>query len=133
MIVVIDASAGFELLTDSQSGQEIRESIEQAELVMAPDLYVAEITNVCWKAVRRKELSIQEAVLGLRMAIAVVDIFRPASDLAVEALREASTSGHTAYDVLYLVLARREGASVISLDKGLLRLAGNMGVSLHSS
>lgn len=128
MIVVVDASAGFELLTDSLTGQHIRKTLEQAEATIAPDLYVSELANICWKAVQRNELSLDQATLGLRLSLSVIDIWKTSNDIAVEALREANMSGHPAYDLMYLITARREGATLISLDKGMRALAKKMGV-----
>ncbi len=130
MIAVLDTSAGFELLTATTSGSAVRRMLQDVELTIAPDLYISEMTNVCWKAVERKELSFEQAVSGLRFSLSIVDVIKPSREIAVEALHEARTHGHSAYDLMYLIAARREGASLVTLDKGMSTLAKKMGIAL---
>lgn len=126
MIVVVDASAGFEMLTDSAIGASIRKLLESAETTIAPELYISEVTNIFWKATKRKELSLDQAITGLRLCISVVEFFKSTAEIAVEALKEAELSGHSAYDLMYLITARRESASIVTVDKGMQALAKKM-------
>ncbi|MDL1952047.1 type II toxin-antitoxin system VapC family toxin, partial [Acidobacteria bacterium ACD] len=51
-------------------------------------------------------------------------------ELAVEALSEASRYGHPVYDLLYAVLARREGCKVLTFDRRLTSLLRELGISV---
>jgi len=46
----------------------------------------------------------------------MVDRRHPAADLTQEVLREASTRKHPVFDLFYAVLARREGAAIVTVD-----------------
>lgn len=54
----------------------------------------------------------------------------PDRTLAVEALAEAAARQHPVYDLLYIVLARRHGAHLLTLDARLSNLAADMGIGV---
>ena len=94
-------------------------------VVLAPDLFAAEAANALWKYVKAGDLSQERAVELLRRALDLVDILVPSSELAVEALATAAQAGHPVYDFLYAVLARRNGAPLLTMDRPLAtRLQG---------
>lgn len=78
------------------------EALESAELVLAPELMLTEVTNTLWWQCAGQ---LQAATLQARL--------RLAADLV----------DHPVYNCLYLVLARREVASLLSADQRLLDLA----------
>ena len=59
----------------------------------------------------------------------MVDEFCGTKDLLREALIEAIRLDHPVYDLLYLVLARREGATLFTLDQKLQNLCLDNGVN----
>ena len=129
-MIVIDASAGFELITDTSAGAAIREKLKEAESIVAPDLFISEVANVCWKAVRREAISAEDAVKGLRFILSLIDRIVPAQDMAVEALSQACLANHSVYDLMYLTLAKREAAKLLTLDQGMMKLAKRLGVKV---
>lgn len=129
MIVVLDASAGYELLLDSALGDHIRQALQEVDLVIAPDLFISELANTCWKAVKFKALSSDEAIRGLRFGLSLIDNFVNSADLIVEALSQACLADHPVYDLTYLTLAKREAAKLLTLDKQLKKLASKAGVA----
>ncbi len=70
---------------------------------------MAEVTSGLWKYVIAGHLTIDEAMSRLVDALELVEHRVPATELAAEALREASARRHAVYDLYYAVLARREG------------------------
>lgn len=68
--------------------------------------------------VRAGELAVDEAVAKLDRALALVDSLVPVEELAKESLVAAADAGHPVYDLAYAVLARREGATVVTADRG---------------
>ena len=60
---------------------------------------------------------------------ALVDCFHDDASLAKEALSESIRYRHPAYDMFYLVLARRTGATLFTLDKKMWALARDMHVN----
>ena len=67
---------------------------------------------------------------ALEQAIAMPDEFVPASDLYREAFAMAIAGQRPAYDMFFLVLARRNNAVLASLDKGLLTFAAKHDVKI---
>ena len=106
----------------------IVEHLEHADRVTVPDLYFAEIANALWKYVRTGDLTLDEAQVMLSTGSAIPDDVFPARELATAALATSTAFNHPAYDALYAVTARREGAAVCTIDLRLARLLGDMRV-----
>ena len=58
--------------------------------------------------------------------LGLVDQFEPDRELQVEALALACHLDHPVYDCLYLALARREAARILTADQRLQRLANQV-------
>jgi predicted nucleic acid-binding protein len=125
---VLDASAAVRQVVDPSGAPEIYKLVGQAELVLAPELFVAETANAFWKYLRAGRLTREQCELGLGAALELVDDFVPLEPLASEAFDLAATMGRPVYDVFYLVLARRNGAILATADRQLLHDAAVLGV-----
>jgi predicted nucleic acid-binding protein len=89
----------------------------------APELIMAECANAAWKKIRRREISVEEAVRALR-AIATVPVNLIAASPFVEAaVRAAVILDHPAYDCIYLALAERRGWPFVTADERFVRKA----------
>ena len=128
MIAVIDASAGVELVLRRAAARKIGGVLVEADWVIAPNLYISETANVFWKYRQLADFPRDECERYVRQAMALPDEFFPESDLYVEAFDMACLLGHPVYDMMYLVLARRQGAMLLTLDQKLDRMAGKAGV-----
>lgn len=128
MTAVLDASAAVRQVTRPSGTPEIFSLVAQADLVLAPELYVAEVTNAFWKYLRAGVLTREQCERGLTAALALVDDLVPLEPMCREAFDLAATMGRAAYDAFYLVLARRNGAVLVTNDRQLLRDAGVLGV-----
>ncbi|WP_025323210.1 type II toxin-antitoxin system VapC family toxin [Deferrisoma camini] len=126
--VVLDASAAVRLVLGLGGAESIAEVLERAAVVLAPDLFHAEVANALWKYCRGQHIRVEEALAHRETAAALVDREVPTEDLAREALWEASNRSHPVYDLLYLVLARRFGCAVCTADRKLASLARQMGL-----
>ncbi len=114
MTVVLDASAGIEIGLGRDNSQIYKESLEQASKVISSDLYKAEVTNVLWKYVKAKFLTKDVALQRLQYCLNLVDEYLDISDNNQESLIESIRIDHSVYDVLYLTIARRNGAILIT-------------------
>jgi predicted nucleic acid-binding protein len=116
-IFVVDASLVIKWFVPEINAEAARQWLEASHDYVAPDLLFAEIGNVVWKKVRRKELSEAEArqlVTDLpRLAVETV----ATRSLLQDALAVALTAGITAYDAMYLTLAVRLETQVITGDQ----------------
>ena len=93
-------------------------ALDGAELV-APTLLSFELANVCLTKCRRHP-DLREALLAafqLRGRLGIAETAVDHEDVLELALR----SGLTAYDASYLLLARKLGAELVTLDEALTR------------
>ncbi len=127
-MIVVDASAAVEYLLQTELGVRVAGVLERGN-VAAPELLDAEVLSVVRREVlskRLKESRAREALTDLR-------------DWGLERighrmlLDEAwSLRGRlTAYDALYVALARVRNAALVTAD-GPLSRAGGLGVTVHN-
>jgi predicted nucleic acid-binding protein len=103
---VLDATAAVRLILADPAAADLAERVVGAALVLAPELMLSELANTLWKLQRADRL----------------DNLDP-QELLAEARALACHLNHPVYDCLYLALARREAASLISSDRRLNALA----------
>jgi predicted nucleic acid-binding protein len=123
MIAVLDASAAVEVVLQRPMAGQLNKYLSEADWVIAPTLFISEVTNVFWKYQRLTDLSLQDCERGLEQAIALPDDFIDEHDFFREAFKLSSTLGHSVYDIMYLIAARRNNAVLLTLDKKLIRTA----------
>jgi predicted nucleic acid-binding protein len=120
---VLDASAAVRLILGDPAAAAVAEQIREAALVMAPELMLTEVANTLWKLQRADQLADLDPQQLLADARDLADRVEPDRHLHAEALALACHHDHPVYDCLYLALARREAATLISVDRRLLQLA----------
>ncbi|MFM7547694.1 MAG: type II toxin-antitoxin system VapC family toxin [Cyanobacteriota bacterium] len=120
---VLDASAAVRLTLGDTSASGLEEPIRTASLVLAPELMLTEVTNTLWKLQRADQLAGLHPQQLLMDARELVDRVEPDRHLQAEALALACHLNHPVYDCLYLALARREAATLVSADRRLNALA----------
>jgi len=128
--VVLDASAALRVVLASPGIEEALETLERASLVLAPSLFASETANALWKLGSKGLLPPEALAERWEMAMALPTRLCPYHELAVEALSEASRHGHPVYDLLYAVLARREGCRVLTFDRRLISLLRKLGIGV---
>jgi len=114
---VLDASAAVHLVMNSQHAAHLVTKLEEVAIVKTPDLFCSEAANALWKYVRAGELTLDLALTRLEQAMGLVDGVVPQRTLAPEALVAAAKHQRSVYDMTYAVLARRSGATVITMDR----------------
>lgn len=122
MIVVLDASAGIEIILARPRAEQFSNFIRDSDVVLSTELYRAETANTLWKYYQHGLLTEQEALQKSEDVVNIVDQFFEIKKNLYESLSEAMKLQHSVYDLLYLTLARRQGATLVSLDKKLLQL-----------
>lgn len=120
---VLDASAAVRLILADPAAADLAERVGGAALVLAPELMLTELANTLWKLERADRLNGLDPQELLAEARELVDRLEPDRHLQAEALALACHLNHPVYDCLYLALARREAASLISSDRRLNALA----------
>lgn len=131
MKVVLDASAAVATVVENPSGPAVLDVLSRASVVITPQFYVCEVTSGLWKYVVAKQMSVSDAAERLDAVLKLVDRYDPEAPLAQEVLRESSVRQHAVYDLFYAVLARREGAAILTLDARLKKVARAMGTAIY--
>jgi predicted nucleic acid-binding protein len=132
MRIVLDASAAANIILRTDLAPSLIERLGQGSLVIAPTLFHGEIANTLWKYVRCGDLSKDTALARYAEAVGLVDAFEADEALATETLSAAIRYNHPVYDLLYVILARRHGCRVLTVDKRLITLVGQIDESLLS-
>ena len=130
--IVLDASAAVHLVMESEYAGTLVETLSLADAAIAPDLFYCEVANSLWKYLQNGSLETNEALARMDKASSLIDFAFSSRVLAAEALIAAETHAHPVYDLTYAVLARRYGATVVTMDRRFLRLLGTMGIAASS-
>lgn len=128
MKFVIDASAAAEYLLHTSLGLRVAELIEDAEMV-APELLDVEILSVLRRAVLKKRLDEERALLAIE-DLAGWDVERISHSIL---LHEAWQHRHniSAYDAFYVSAARMYDAPLLTAD-GPLSKAPGLGIVVQN-
>lgn len=121
MTRVIDASVACKWFFEEPLSADARELALVHPALVAPDLIIAECANVAWRRVRDGQVSVEQAEASLKALPDWFQTLTPSADLHQSAFRIARTLGHPVYDCLYIALAARDAAPLITADKALLR------------
>ena len=119
MICVLDASAAIEVYLNRPGSKDIHEHLRTANLVVAPDLYCSEVSNVFWKLLKADQLSREDCESGIYTCLNLVDDLIPVSELSQEVFAAAIANNMTAYDMYYAVITRRYNGRLLTMDKKL--------------
>ena len=123
---VLDASAVVRLILLDPVAADWAQTLETAGMVLAPELMLTELANTLWKLHRAPQLQGVNPQELLAHAKGLVDHIEPDRQLQVEALALAIHFNHSVYDCLYLALARREAAILLTADRKLQALASQV-------
>jgi predicted nucleic acid-binding protein len=116
MIVVLDVSAAIEIILQKDKKDLFDTVYKRGTWIIAPDLFVAEITNVLWKYHKAKVITHEDCIQYVQDGIDLVDDFIDPRELWKESLAEGIKNNHSIYDMYYSVLARRNDAVLITND-----------------
>ena len=128
MKIVLDVSAAFAIITGAPASRYFRPKVESATQVLAPDLYYSEATNAAWKFHHIEDLSPEDALKMAKRAIQLIDIFISSETLWKAALELACGLGHPTYDCYYLKLAQEEAATLLTMDKRVIKITKTLGI-----
>ena len=128
-MVVLDCCAAMAILEESPIGQALRASMLEGERVVAPTVFVPELGNAHWQTAKAGLLDPVMIEERINEGMDLVDEFVEVKGLIVEATQEALRYNHPVYDMLYLVLTRRNGATLFTLDKKLANICCKAGVN----
>jgi len=126
--VVIDVSGITEILFRKEKMEEYINIINESETVIAPNLYIPELTNTLWKYVKKNIYTEEESALYVKDGISYIDHFIDSKTLWQEAFSEGIKINHSIYDMFYMICARRESAILLTCDMELIEICQKNGV-----
>lgn len=101
----IDSDIALSILEDDRS------------VLLVPDFFFSEVTNILWKSIQREELSLEKAKMSLAMIKQVDFQVFNSYDLAMEALDLSVQVKQAVYDCIYLALAINNDCEMITADE----------------
>lgn len=128
-MIVMDASAALAISMGLDVGDALHLLKLPDEEILAPSLMCSEVSHALTKYIRGNYISTEDALACGRDAILLIDRFVDDGTLWVEATSESVRLNHSSYDMFYLILARREGATLFTLDRKLQALCAENGVN----
>jgi predicted nucleic acid-binding protein len=126
--VVLDASAAIAVALHRGPVARLEGMLEQADVVLAPELFIPEVVNTVWKYHQFERLSLDACDRALEAAVGLVDVLVSSKETYAEAFLLARATGRPAYDMFYLALARREDAILLTSDARLRKEAERQGI-----
>lgn len=130
MIIVLDVSASIEILFQREKADKFKGVYNQGSWIIAPDLFIAEITNVLWKYYKAGLITHKDCIQYIQDGIDMIDDFLDAKELWKEALAEGIKNNHSIYDMYYAVLARRNDATLITNDEALAKVCEKLSIDI---
>jgi len=115
--LVVDTSIAVKWYFPEEHQDAALRVLSDLHTLSAPDLLTVEFTNVLWKHVRRGTATVAEVRIALDALLGVPLTLYPSADLVGLALDLACETGRTAYDCLYLALARLQGGQLVTADE----------------
>ena len=123
MILVVDASVAAMWFLPEPLSEEAALLLAPRYDLVAPDLILLEVGGVLLRALRRDEIGLAEATEAFAARLPAAVRTFPAVDDGEAAFDVARRHGGTIYDAVYVALARRLNAPVITNDAGLASVA----------
>lgn len=122
-VAVLDTMVfAYALLGVTKHRDQAAAILERVDEIVVPDILHSELTNVVSRWVRAEKLPIELGRQTLRDAAALMTWVEPAEAIWERALELAVEHEHPAYDTMYVALAERVSAPLITYDTKLARL-----------
>ena len=123
--LVVDASVAIKWFLPEPDAEPAVALLRAGHRLIAPDLLWIEVASVLWKVARRGSLTAEEAERMISDAAAFPVEIIDSGMLLTEALRIATATDRTVYDSLYVALAVRQDAVMVTADERLVNALAN--------
>jgi predicted nucleic acid-binding protein len=116
-MIIVDANVAIKWIIKQPLRDRALAVLTRSDILVAPTLFVSEMTSALWQYVRAGQIASEQARRGLVAALAQVALLEADAELAERALTVALELGYAPYDCLYLVAALRRNAPFVTADK----------------
>ena len=117
MRFVVDASVAVKLLVDEPDSDVARELAASGRELHAPRLMASEVANVLWRKARQGQIERADAGAAMALLSDMPVRWNDDETVGADAVRLALALDHPVYDCVYLALAHRIGATVVTADR----------------
>ena len=117
MRFVVDASVAVKLLVDEPGSDAARELTASGEELHAPRLMASEVANALWRKARLGQIGRADAGAALAWMTEMPVRWNDDEAVSADAVRLALALDHPVYDCVYLALAQRIGAVMLTADR----------------
>ncbi|MBW8858440.1 MAG: type II toxin-antitoxin system VapC family toxin [Caulobacter sp.] len=122
MTIVIDASVALKWVLEEEGSDQAR-AVAASEIMVAPDLWLIECSNVLTTKVRRGQITAVGSSQALDVLVSAPVRIMPTRGLIGLAHGLALELNKSAYDCLYLAVAVSERATMVTADAAFFRAA----------
>ena len=128
MTIILDVSAAIQIVLKKEKANFFNEWYKKANWIIAPDLYISELTNVLWKYNKAEILDHDTCKEYVQDGIDLIDDYFELKEIWKEVLGESIKNNHPAYDMFYAVLARRNDGVLVTNDSKLIKICKDINI-----
>lgn len=114
--VVVDASVAVKWYLPEDRSAQARQLLASGKALLAPSLVILEIGHAMWAAARGGRTTAEAGRAAVENALCAFTEVTPDLELVRDASAFLNSLQHPIYDCLYLALARRSGATLVTAD-----------------
>jgi len=117
MRFVVDASVTLKWLVAEEDADIADRLAASGQELHAPRLMASEVANALWRKVRQGQMERAEAGAAMALLVDAPVCWNDDETVGADAVRLALALDHPVYDCMYLALAHRIGATVVTADR----------------
>jgi predicted nucleic acid-binding protein len=128
MMAVIDVSGVAQILFQNSKKDKFEAILQEAATVLAPDLYIPELSNTLWKYCTKELYTPEECSQFIEDGLNYIDEYIDSKSIWKEVFGESVKNKHPVYDIFYAVIARRNDGILITNDGDLVKVCKKLNV-----
>ena len=125
----LDTSVGVEVVLKRKSSALFTDFLAKVDLVIAPMILITEATNVFWKYQIFSDYPYDKCEKSIDHIVSLPDEYVNELQFYRESFKLGCMLDHSVHDMIYLVLARRNNATLLTMDQRLVASAEKAGVN----
>jgi|GEM_PF-908820 predicted nucleic acid-binding protein len=127
-IVLLEKALNIEKENKKRRQKSVVKILNNADWVISPSLFIYEASNTLCKYHEYQDYSKEDIMKKIEYLYKIVAQFIDAKDIFEEASPLSCKISHPTYDAMYLVTSRRKNATLVTLDKRLIKAAKSIDV-----
>ncbi len=121
-MIVLDTCAAVQIALGTQEGLALRSLILEDEEIIVPSHFNVELLSALCKIARGGLILKSNVALYYNAINKIITQRIDSNGFEAEVIHESFRLKHSAYDIFYLILARRNAATLLTVDKKLQKL-----------